>query len=491
MNKTLLKIAAAYIRVSDERQDEYSPDSQLKKTREYAAKEGYLIPDEYVFYDDGISAKSTKKRAEFNRMIAMAKSKEHPFDVIYVWKFSRFARNQEESMVYKNLLRKKNVAVVSVSEPIPEGHYGTLIERIIEWMDEFYLINLSAEVTRGMTEKATRGEPLCPPPMGYIMKDKKYYPDDNGGADIIREIFDRYNNGEGMRSIATALGARGVRTKRGNPPDNRWVEYILRNPCYIGKIRWSLDGTKAASKRDYSNESILITEGHHEPIITQEQWDKAQTRLDETKRIYPKYAKREQPVEYMLKGLVRCSSCGGTLACSSTKSGKAQNLNFQCCNYARGSCRTSHAIVMYKIENALINALEASIGNHTFAISPERKKENTDKNLPDFDKLIAIEERKLTRASEAYLSEIYSLEQFASMKKDIETRIKELKKLQDEQTVTPVIDPCAYAKKVTDVLNFIKREDVTPSAKNEALHTIIDKIIYEKAKNNLAIYFIP
>ena len=73
MKNDLLKIGSAYIRVSDERQDEYSPDSQLKKIREYAAKEGYFIPDEYVFYDDGISGKSTRKRDDFNRMIAMAK----------------------------------------------------------------------------------------------------------------------------------------------------------------------------------------------------------------------------------------------------------------------------------------------------------------------------------------------------------------------------------------------------------------------------------
>ena len=111
----LLKIGSAYIRVSDERQDEYSPDSQLKKIREYAAKEGYLIPEEYVFYDDGISGKSVKKRDSFNLMIAMAKEKNHPFDRIYVWKFSRFARNQEEAIVYKSLLAKVKVSVVSVS----------------------------------------------------------------------------------------------------------------------------------------------------------------------------------------------------------------------------------------------------------------------------------------------------------------------------------------------------------------------------------------
>ena len=115
MENELLKIGAAYIRVSDERQDEYSPDSQLKKIREYAAKEGYLIPDEYVFYDDGISGKSVKKRDNLNRMIAIAKEKAHPFDVIYVWKFSRFARNQEQAILFKNLLRKNGVSVKSVS----------------------------------------------------------------------------------------------------------------------------------------------------------------------------------------------------------------------------------------------------------------------------------------------------------------------------------------------------------------------------------------
>ena len=157
MEAELLKIGAAYVRVSDERQDEYSPDSQLKKIREYAAKDGYLIPDEYVFYDDGISGKSAKRRDDFNRMIAVAKDKTHPFEVIYVWKFSRFARNQEEAIVYKNLLRKSGVSVVSVSEPIPDGHFGPLLERVIEFMDEYYLHNLSGEVVRGMTEKISRG----------------------------------------------------------------------------------------------------------------------------------------------------------------------------------------------------------------------------------------------------------------------------------------------------------------------------------------------
>lgn len=109
-------------------------------------------------------------------MIGLAKSKEHPFDVILVWKFSRFARNQEESIVYKSLLRKNNVEVISVSEPLVDGPFGTLIERIIEWMDEYYSIRLSGEVTRGMTENAMRGNFQASPPLGYSITAHKATP---------------------------------------------------------------------------------------------------------------------------------------------------------------------------------------------------------------------------------------------------------------------------------------------------------------------------
>lgn len=483
----LLKIGAAYIRVSDERQDEYSPDSQLKKTREYAAKEGYCIPDEYVFYDDGISGRSAKKRNDFNRMIATAKEKDHPFEVIFVWKFSRFARNQEEALVYKNLLRKNGVSVVSVSEPIPEGHFGTLIERIIEWMDEFYSINLGAEVIRGMTEKASRGEPTCPPPIGYIMRDKRYYPDEEGGtAAIVREIFERYANGEKQRVIALDLGERGVRTRQGNKPENRWIDYILSNPVYIGKIRWSLDGARAVSKRDYENENIMVVDGHHEPLISLDLWELVQSMLETQRKSYAKHARREQPIDYMLKGLVRCSACGSTLAASGW-SGKNKTRCLQCCSYAKGVCKTSHNVTIPKIEEAFIEGIREAVKTKQFTIVPKEPKKD-DTNAIDYDKLIAVEERRLERARAAYLAEIDTIEQYGKNKKEITARIDDLRARQVKETPVEV-DIDVFAAKVLSVVEMLEREDVSVTAKNEALHTIIEKIVFEKANNNLAIYF--
>lgn len=487
--KDLLNIGAAYVRVSDERQDEYSPDSQLKKIREHAAKEGYMIPDEYVFYDDGISGRSVKKRGDFKRMIAIAKEKTHPFDRIYVWKFSRFARNQEEAIVYKSLLAKNKVYVVSVSEPIQEGHFGALQERIIEWMDEFYSINLSGEVIRGMTEKASRGEPTCPPPFGYIMREGKYYPDEESGkANVVRDIFNLYASGVRQREIAVMLGQRGIRTNRGRPFDNRRVDYILHNPCYIGKIRWSLDGTRAVNRLDFHNEKIMTINGHHEPLISIELWDKVQELLEAQTKKYPKYARQEQPIQYMLKGLVRCDTCGGSMVMSAAVSGKAKTRTMQCRNYSSGACLVSHSITIPKLEASLKSGLQKALETKKFTMAPAKPPKQSDPSAIDYDKLITVEERRLARAKEAYLAEIDTIEQYGQNKKEITERIEDLKVRRDKH-LTKEIDFEAFAKKVEGVAAFIEREDVTNAAKNEALRTIIEKIVFEKAKGNLAIYF--
>jgi hypothetical protein len=188
----------------------------------------------------------------------------------------------------------------------------------------------------------------------------------------------------------------------------------------------------------------------------------------------------------MLKGLVRCSACGGSLAINGV-SGKAKVRCLQCCNYSRGSCRTSHSVTVPRIEAAFIGGLKQILDTKQFTVVPKTKK-MSDPNLVDFDKLIAVEERRLARAKEAYLAEIDSIEQYAQNKKEISERIEDLKARRDK-TIEKEIDMDAFAEKVAGVVEFIEREDVTPSAKNEVLHTIIEKVVFEKAKGNLAIFF--
>jgi hypothetical protein len=121
-------------------------------------------------------------------------------------------------------------------------------------------------------------------------------------------------------------------------------------------------------------------------------------------------------------------------------------------------------------------------------MAPAKPPKQSDPSTIDYDKLITVEERRLARAKEAYLAEIDTIEQYGQNKKEITERIEDLKVRRDKH-LTKEIDFEAFAKKVEGVAAFIEREDVTNAAKNEALRTIIEKIVFEKAKGNLAIYF--
>lgn len=88
--------AALYARVSSEKQDvDLSVSAQLKALRDYAARNGHYIVKEFV--DEAESGKTTARPA-FREMIAAARRTARPFDLILVWKYSRFARNREDSI---------------------------------------------------------------------------------------------------------------------------------------------------------------------------------------------------------------------------------------------------------------------------------------------------------------------------------------------------------------------------------------------------------
>jgi site-specific DNA recombinase len=160
-------------RVSSEKQDvDLSISAQLKALREYASKNGIKIVKEYV--DQAESGKTTARPA-FREMIAAAKRSPRLFGMVLVWKFSRFARSREDSILFKTMLKKAGIKVISINEPSEDTPTGKLMEAIIESLDEFYSQNLGEEVMRGMSECASRGYYLSAvTPYGYskiVVKD--------------------------------------------------------------------------------------------------------------------------------------------------------------------------------------------------------------------------------------------------------------------------------------------------------------------------------
>lgn len=480
------KIGAACVRVSTDDQTEYSPESQIKLIRDYAKREGYIIPDEYVFRDDGISGKYAAKRPAFRLMIATAKQAPPPFDTIFVWKFSRFARNQEESIVYKNLLRKNGVAVRSITEPSSDGPFSSLIERIIEWMDEFYIINLADEVRRGMTEKAGRGEAMGLAPFGYSVKDKTFVENEN--ADIIRYIFREFAAGKGAMTLAVELNEMGVKTRRGNAPDNRWVHYILTNPVYIGKIRWSTNGPALYDRANYNGDNVLLVDGKHAPIIDQDTWAAVQKRIKEGHREL-KYKRRGATV-FMLKGLVRCGDCGATLTFLNSA-----EKSLQCHKYARGQCRVSHCISLSKLNAAVITELQRIADGAPVPFSPPTSQKARARPGREWEKLIGAEETRLKRARAALLDGLFSAEEFRAEKAEIENTLARLRAAQEAEAAAsrpaPPPDPSAMRRKIVNVLDVITSTTASEEAKGDALRSIVDKIVFNRPGDTLDFYFLP
>lgn len=476
-----MKTAAAYIRVSDDRQDEFSPDSQIKLIREYCKKNNIELPEELIFYDDGISAKTAEKRVKFNEMIALAKLKDRPFDMILVWKFSRFARNQEESIVYKSLLRKNGVEVISISEPLSDNPFGGLIERIIEWMDEYYLIRLSDEVRRGMTERATRGLPNVAPPYGYEMKNGNYViiP---AQAEIVRKIFQMYVDGYKIRKIAEDLNNLGIKNKFNNPFDNRGIDYILNNPTYIGYHRWNPNG-RSSSARKFNNPEDILEKGTHEPIIDEILYRKAQELNKMRYQTRQKYMRdTTQNYMYSLKGLIKCDTCGATLVYSKANNG------LQCHMYAKGKCKVSHFISLPKVEKLVINALKEAAANLNFKIEAQDQKVTTE--YLDYEKLIKRQQLKLERAKEAYQEGADSLAEYKANKTKIIAKIKEYEE-EKEKILHKVKKPdnIDYQKTVLDAIKIIEDPEASTELKNQILKTILKKVVYISSTKEIELYF--
>lgn len=481
--------AALYIRVSTEDQVELSPDSQKKLLLEYAKSNNLLVEDEHIFMDEGISGRKAEKRPEFMKMIGLAKSQNKPFEKILVWKFSRFARNQEESIVYKNMLRKDNIEVISISEPIIDGPFGALIERIIEWMDEYYSIRLSGEVMRGMKEKAMRGRVVSPPTYGYNVINSKYIINESE-ARIVRKSFDMLINGDTCGVIAKHLNSLGVKNKKGNLFTGRVIRYMIQNPVYYGMIRWNYATQQGTGRKVNPEEDWIIVKGEHNPIITEEIWKKANNLLKTTK---PTSRPISTGYKHWLGGILRCKECGGTLTFGTTytrRNGKEYKCEkYSCNNYIKGKCLSCSSISIKKIEKEVMTLLSET----SYLLSTDgcfdqlniRVEDNSNEQAL-FNKQLENLSKRLAKAKEAYLSGIDTLEEYKQNKSSIEadknTILTKLNSIQNPQLESKeLLDICKNA------IQILHNPNSTIEDKNKALKKFIDSIVYDKKSATLDI----
>ena len=460
-----MNTAAAYIRVSTDDQIEYSPDSQIKAIKSYAERNGFVLPENFIFIDEGISGRSTGKRAAFKHMIALAKTTPKPFDTILVWKFSRFARNREDSVVYKSMLRKQcGIDVVSVSESIGDDKMSVLFEAIIEAMDEYYSINLAEEVKRGMTEKARRGGVLSVPPFGYAVQNGNFVIIESE-AEVIRNVFEGYASGAGFLTLAKRLNALGITTHKGNPIENRTVEYWLNNPVYIGKTRWNPAGK---TSRNYHSKDLIISDGTHQPIIDENLWNAVQNKLKADKERHKKRVREaHHGMSHWLNGILRCGKCGRTLVnCSGY---------YYCSGKGKGLCAGNGSVSVQTIERIVVDTLNKAVDVNIKQIFSEPVRAKKEKNGERVLKAKLFDlRRRMQRVREAYEIGADSLEEY---KKNKDRLSGEIDILNQELNSIAAASERKEPRKKVKISDILCDASVDNAVKNRVVKSMIKEII--------------
>lgn len=177
---------------------------------------------------------------------------------------------------------------------------------------------INRRIQRGRLQSAKEGKFIASvPPFGYdkvrIENDKGYtlrpHPQE---ADIVRFIFRQYLAGEGCTVIAKQLDEMKVPTRSGRIWSKATVHDILRNPVYIGKIRWSykIEKKTAVGKKTVINKQPIYVQGLHEPLVSQEDFEKAQTIMEDNRR---PPVKGNATLKNPFTGIAYCGICGSRM----------------------------------------------------------------------------------------------------------------------------------------------------------------------------------
>ena len=322
-----------YARFSSHNQTEQSIEGQLKICNDFAMANGHTVVGTYI---DRAQSGTTDSRAEFQKMIA--DSDKHTFDGVLVYQLDRFARNRYDSAINKAKLKKNGVRVISAKENISDDASGILVEGVLESMAEYYSAELSQKIHRGMELNAQKCLSTgSNPGLGFkVDSDRRFYVDEDA-AEIVREIFNRYANGEKAADIVKDLNRRKLTTSLGREFNQNSIGRILRNKRYIGTYIYNGKETPDGMPR----------------IIDDELFYRVQSMLDKNKAAPARSRSKE---EYLLTTKLFCGYCKEMMIgyCGTGKYGDV--YHYYICKKARKKLCDKKLIKKSYIENKVIKA---------------------------------------------------------------------------------------------------------------------------------------
>lgn len=329
---------AAYCRVSTDMEDQlHSLSAQIKYFTEYISDHiGWELIE--VYYDEGITGTSVKKRDGFNRMIEDCENGK--INLILTKEVSRFARNTVDTLCFTRKLSALGIGVIFMNDGIDtRDKDGELRLTIMASIAQEESRKVSERVKWGIRRQMENGWVYGYSAMlGFRVNNGKLeiVPEE---ADIVKRIFNSYvYEGKGCHTIANELNADGLFTVRGKMWREDGVCRILKNDKYVGDLtQWKHYSTDFLSKRVLQNNGdnpdvpLITIKNHHEGIISREVWDLAQKQIFERGQLARegrKYSKH-----YWFSSKVFCGKCGYSYNVSGQTSREKRPL--RCVNRAK------------------------------------------------------------------------------------------------------------------------------------------------------------
>ena len=504
-------IAGLYLRLSqeDERQGEsISIDNQRTMLRKYAEEHGFEIHDEYI--DDGVSG-TTFQRPEVQRLLDDAKT--GVINTIIVKDLSRFGRNYIEVGQYVDYVFPTfGIRFIAIQDNVDTAKRDSSamdMMPIMNVFNEWHAANTSKKIRAVRRSNALAGiYSAKKATYGYVKgTDKKRTPViDEETAPIVRRIFEMYASGISPKNIADTLNAEGIPSPgrhayeklghKGRPNEMRlWCEisirYMLNNVMYIGQLAQLQETTIsyknhkrcAKDKKDW-----IIINNNHEPIISQELWDKVKDR----QKHMAQGRKTKTGFVHPLSGFLVCADCGAKLKMSGTYSCKGEyHYHFDCgyhLRYGKTLC-FSHYIKAKILEDIVLDDIREMAKRIVLDEDSIRKefirhnKELEDKAIKSAEKELQVKQKRVSELSRlmqvAYEDRLKGkmpedicinfIQKYSEEQKRLELEITELK--------TKLTETSNTIQTADDFIRKIQKYLEAPTLTREMCYELLDRVV--------------
>lgn len=504
-------IAGLYMRLSkdDERHGEsLSIENQRGILRKYAEERGFEIYDEYI--DDGVSG-TTFDRPQVQRLLDDAKT--GVINTIIVKDLSRFGRNYIEVGQYIDYVFPAfGIRFIAIQDNVDtENRDSGAMEMmpIMNVFNEWHAANTSKKIRAVKKANALAGiynvSKVC---YGYVKSnDKKHTPiiDEEVAHNVVR-IFELYASGLSAKKISEIFNEEGIACPRkyafekfGHElrANEHWIwcpssiNIMLRNMVYIGHMPQLMSSSVSyknhkRTKKDKSE--WIITYNTHEPIISQELWDKVQARRNSVAQGRTTF---RTGYTHPLSGFLICADCGCKMKQNTTVHKGKRSYSFDCGDhkrYGKALC-FSHHIMTKDLEAVILDDIrtmaqrivldEEEIRNDFIKHNAELadasiKKTKKDlkskqKRVEELDKLIqSIYEDKVKGKMEEYVCFGF-IDKYSAEKK---TLLSEIETLEQQ-----IIETETTKQSADDFIRAIKKYLDVPELTREMCYELIDRVI--------------